>query len=233
MEYSKEYTERGVQTASPPPIPSTTPSPSSAADDGAYNQSNLQNNPLSLMCAPLISRRVPRRKLFLVKRRPEVKDVERRVISMPEDKFAQNVTSDDPSGSRVVSMPEYITTTVDLSLDITESFSARASFESGVEKRRVRVCPPPSDVPRTPSPPSSPDSVLIIDNDAQLSDGFLRRKCFPKIMTASGNGLCLLTIVMLRFILLYLGWMAWASSPPRPIPALHGPLSLPYARCPS
>ena len=30
-----------------------------------------------------------------------------------------------------------------------------------------------------------------------------------------------------------LGWIAWARSPPRPIPALHGPLSLPYARCPS
>lgn len=25
----------------------------------------------------------------------------------------------------------------------------------------------------------------------------------------------------------------WRTSPPRPIPALHGPLSLPYARCPS
>ncbi|OBZ67993.1 hypothetical protein A0H81_11737 [Grifola frondosa] len=29
------------------------------------------------------------------------------------------------------------------------------------------------------------------------------------------------------------GWITWAKSPPRPIPALHGPLSLPYARCPS
>ncbi|KAJ2916758.1 hypothetical protein MD484_g3619, partial [Candolleomyces efflorescens] len=28
-------------------------------------------------------------------------------------------------------------------------------------------------------------------------------------------------------------WVTWASSPPKPIPALHGPLSLPYARCPS
>ncbi|KAI0358437.1 hypothetical protein OH77DRAFT_1181878 [Trametes cingulata] len=28
-------------------------------------------------------------------------------------------------------------------------------------------------------------------------------------------------------------WLTWSESPPRPIPALHGPLSLPYARCPS
>ncbi|OAX41084.1 hypothetical protein K503DRAFT_548318 [Rhizopogon vinicolor AM-OR11-026] len=253
MECSK-YIERGVQTASPPLTPSATApdlpevlvpqasgsldsysrppqeiktelpsvepemplSPSSTADDDAYNQFNLQNSPASLMCAPLISRRVPRRKLFLVKRRPEVKDVERRVVSMPGEKSVQHVTSNHPGGSRVVSMPEYIATAADLSLDTTVSFSAGISFESGVEKRRVKVCPAPSDVPRTPSPPSSPESVLIIDSDVQLSDGFLRKKYFPKITAASGNG-----------------WMTWASSPPRAIPALHGPLSLPYARCPS
>ncbi|EAU91772.2 hypothetical protein CC1G_04540 [Coprinopsis cinerea okayama7 len=28
-------------------------------------------------------------------------------------------------------------------------------------------------------------------------------------------------------------WALWTTSPPKPIPALHGPLSLPYARCPS
>lgn len=28
-------------------------------------------------------------------------------------------------------------------------------------------------------------------------------------------------------------WLTWTTSPPRPIPALHGPASLPYARCPS
>lgn len=167
----------------------------SPADDGAYNQPNLQNSPDSLMCAPLISRRAPRRKLFLVTRRPGVKDAERRVVSMPEENSVQHITLDHPSGSRVVSMPEYITTAVDLSLDTNASFSAGASFESGIEKRRVKVCPSPSDVPRTPSPPSSPESsspesVIIIDNDAQLSDGFLRRKYFPKLKALSENGLC-------------------------------------------
>lgn len=165
-------------------------SPYSPADDDAYNQPNLQNSPVSLMCAPLISRHAPRRKLFLVTRRPGVKDVERRVVSMPDENPVQHVTSDHPSGSRVVSMPEYIATAIDLSLDTTASFSAGASFESGIEKRRVKVYPSPSDVPRTPSPPSSPESVIIIDNDAQLSDGFLRRKYFPKIKAASENGLC-------------------------------------------
>ncbi|KAG2150538.1 hypothetical protein DEU56DRAFT_977805 [Suillus clintonianus] len=193
------------------------PSPSSVDDKSAYSRSNIQNSPVSPMCASLISRRVSRRKLFLVERRPEGNTVERRVISMPDSMSAQHVKMDSQNGMRVVSMPEYLAAAVDLSLDSIESPSAGASFESSyIEKRhRVRVCPPPSDVPHTPSPPSSPESILIIDSHAQLPDGFLRRKYFKK--TASpGNG-----------------WTTWASSPPRPIPALHGPLSLPYARCPS
>ncbi|KAG0707401.1 hypothetical protein DFH29DRAFT_844939 [Suillus ampliporus] len=247
MGYLKEYIDRGVQTACPlqpatdsdleavrvpqAPLddsgqllheitielqsldPELPPSPSSVADNSAYSRSNLQDSPVSPMCASLISRRVPRRKLFLVERRPEGITVERRVISMPDN---EHITLETQNGMRVVSMPEYLATAVDLSLDSIEP-SAGASFESSyLEKRhRVRVCPPPSDVPRTPSPPSSPESILIIDSHAQLPDGFLRRKYSQKT-AVSGNG-----------------WTTWASSPPRPIPALHGPLSLPYARCPS
>uniref|UniRef100_A0A8H8CP69 Uncharacterized protein n=1 Tax=Psilocybe cubensis TaxID=181762 RepID=A0A8H8CP69_PSICU len=69
----------------------------------------------------------------------------------------------------------------------------------------------PLSIPQTPSPPSSPESVVIIGNEPRVSGAFLRRSC-----SDDDNG-----------------WVTWASSPPRPIPALHGPLSLPYARCPS
>jgi len=191
MGYPKVFVERGVQTASPP---SATASPSATDDDDAYNQSR-SSRPVSLMHAPLISRRAPRHTLH----RPEVKDVERRVVSMPQDKPVQHFIT----GSRVVSMPEYTTATVDLSLDTpdSESYSVGASFDYGIEKRRVRVRPASSDVPRTPSPPSSPDSVLIINSHAQLSDGFLRKNYLPKKTTASSNGLCQLTIAMSRLIL--------------------------------
>ncbi|KAG2345562.1 hypothetical protein BDR05DRAFT_114172 [Suillus weaverae] len=253
MGYLKEYIDRGVQTSCSPrsatisdlaavgvpqapfddcdsgPLlheitiglasvdPELPPSPSSVSDNSAYSRSNLQQSPVSSMCAPLISRHVPRRKLFLVERHPEGKTVERRVISMPDDMSAQHIKLDSQNGMRVVSMPEYLAAAVDLSLDSIESPSAGASFGSSyIEKRhRVRVCPPPSDIPHTPSPPSSPESILIIDSHAQLPDGFLRRR-YTKKATSPGNG-----------------WTTWASSPPRPIPALHGPLSLPYARCPS
>ncbi|KAG2368090.1 hypothetical protein BDR07DRAFT_1605689 [Suillus spraguei] len=254
MGYLKEYIDRGVQTSCflqsttissdlaavgvpqvpfddrdsrplsheitiklPSVDPERSPSPSSVDDNSAYSRSNLQHSPVSPMCAPSISRHVPRRKLFLVERRPEGKSVERRVISMPDDMSPQHVKLDSQNGMRVVSMPEYLAAAVDLSLDSVELPSAGASFGSSYfEKRhRVRVYPPPSDLPHTPSPPSSPESILIIDSHAQLPDGFLRRR-YSKKTASPGNG-----------------WMTWASSPPRPIPALHGPLSLPYARCPS
>ncbi|KAG1802780.1 uncharacterized protein HD556DRAFT_1332446 [Suillus plorans] len=254
MGYLKEYVDRGVQTscssqsATTPDLaavgapqapfddcdsgpllheitiglplvdPELSPSHFSVRDNNAYSRSNLQHDsPVSPMCAPLISRRVPRRKLFLVERHPEGKTVERRVISMPDDMSAQRIKLDSQDSMRVVSMPEYLAAAVDLSLDSIESPSAGASFGSSyIEKRhRVRVCPPPSDVPHTPSPPSSPESILIIDSHAQLPDGFLRQR-YSKKTASPGHG-----------------WTTWASSPPRPIPALHGPLSLPYARCPS
>ncbi|KAI0266797.1 hypothetical protein BC834DRAFT_1032521 [Gloeopeniophorella convolvens] len=68
------------------------------------------------------------------------------------------------------------------------------------------------------------DSVLIIENNCGLSDAFLSTQSMSKAASsplpkdASPNDE---------------GWITWARSPPRPIPALHGPLSLPYARCPS
>ncbi|KAG2043667.1 hypothetical protein BDR03DRAFT_1005674 [Suillus americanus] len=206
-----------ITTRLPSVDPELPPSPFSVDDNGAYSRSNLQHSPVSPMCASLISRRVPRRKLFLVERRPEGKTVERRVISMPDDMSTEHIKLDSQNDMRVVSMPEYLAAAVDLSLDPIESSSAGASFGSSyIEKRhRVRVCPPPSDVPHTPSPPSSPESILIIDGHARLPDGFLRRR-YSKQTASPGNG-----------------WTTWASSPPRPIPALHGPLSLPYARCPS
>ncbi|KAJ7091175.1 hypothetical protein C8R44DRAFT_891577 [Mycena epipterygia] len=72
-------------------------------------------------------------------------------------------------------------------------------------------------MPHTPSPPSSPESVMIIGNDMQVPISFLRQKAKASNRIYEDDG----------------GWISWASSPPKPIPALHGPLSLPYARCPS
>ncbi|EJD52561.1 hypothetical protein AURDEDRAFT_181135 [Auricularia subglabra TFB-10046 SS5] len=79
-----------------------------------------------------------------------------------------------------------------------------------------------------PSPPSSPESVLFIEQTPSggLPRHFLRRrgksvavaeKAQPAPVAEASEE----------------GWAQWGSSLPRPIPALHGPASLPYARCPS
>ena len=96
------------------------------------------------------------------------------------------------------------------------------------------------DIPYTPSPPSSPDSVLIIENNGEISENFLRTKDVEdpikareqKDLQQDDDG-CLFQRSTLQSLMFFVGWITWARSPPRPIPALHGPLSLPYARCPS
>ncbi|KAF9222583.1 hypothetical protein BS17DRAFT_767780 [Gyrodon lividus] len=116
-------------------------------------------------------------------------------------------------------MPDRIRPVLEPSVEFFASPSTAAgdSFGSYSGRReRVRVFREPSDVPQTPSPPSSPDSLLIIGAGAQFPDGFLRKKYYPEPLIEEDED-----------------WIAWANSPPRPIPALHGPLSLPYARCPS
>ncbi|KAI0775715.1 hypothetical protein BD413DRAFT_471098 [Trametes elegans] len=118
--------------------------------------------------------------------------------------------------ARVVSGPAS-TRKVDVDLDI--STNVGDPFVSEDEERtRVRVKSQATDVPYTPSVPSSPDSVVIIANNSnQLSNDFLRPRPYDVSPPESDDQ----------------DWITWTDSPPRPIPALHGPLSLPYARCPS
>ncbi|KAF5322747.1 hypothetical protein D9619_002014 [Psilocybe cf. subviscida] len=138
-----------------------------------------------------------------------VTTTKQRVVSLPEH------SSSGPARlalverqTRVVSMPERGKLSSLVSVSKNAGASASANFGAGSTGRSY-----PSDVPQTPSPPSSPDSVMIMGNGEQVSGSFLqgRRRSFTDED----------------------GWVTWASSPPRPIPALHGPLSLPYARCPS
>ncbi|KAJ4464086.1 hypothetical protein C8J55DRAFT_567043 [Lentinula edodes] len=60
-------------------------------------------------------------------------------------------------------------------------------------------------------------SIMIIGNNMQVPSSFLRQKAIKFRKTLADDST----------------WNTWASSPPRPIIALHGPLFLPYARCPS
>ncbi|CDO77325.1 hypothetical protein BN946_scf184775.g15 [Trametes cinnabarina] len=141
-----------------------------------------------------------------------------RVFSLPEatPKFRmKNILG--KKTTRVVSMPSVKSRDPSDVLDV--STNAGDPFGSENEEHtRVRVKSQATDVPYTSSAPSSPDSIVIIANNSnQLSSAFLRPRLEDSSSESEDEGLGL----------------AWAESPPRPIPALHGPLSLPYARCPS
>ena len=109
----------------------------------------------------------------------------KRVVSLPESLFdgscdLPRVAHDAPK-IRVVSLPETMPwlphlTDKNAYLDgfgtSTDTSHTSSGIDSGHHKSRAYS---KLDIPRTPSPPSSPESVLIIDNDIHLSSLFLYR----------------------------------------------------------
>ncbi|TBU49521.1 hypothetical protein BD309DRAFT_909797 [Dichomitus squalens] len=141
-----------------------------------------------------------------------------RVVSLPEatPKFRMKTVLEKKT-ARVVSMPVPRRDPASDGLD-AQSIVGDPFGSEDEERTRVRVRSQATDVPHTPSIPSSPDSVVIIANTSnQLSTEFLKPRVDEESASESDTE----------------GWITWTQSPPRPIPALHGPLSLPYARCPS
>lgn len=156
----------------------------------------------------------------------------RRILSLPIDAITEERTSielPDNTKLRIVSLP----TRLAKSSSPDSSSSSEASFSTYQQPEPCHL--PPrlllrryDETPHTPSPPSSPESVLIIENENQLPKSFLRQKITNN--DDGGEHYSQLTSGVYNILA---GWITWAHSPPRPIPALHGPLSLPYARCPS
>ncbi|KAF8813794.1 hypothetical protein BYT27DRAFT_6356873 [Phlegmacium glaucopus] len=182
----------------------------SLVSESAYNQSpdwQDYDSPSSLTSRYCVDRTTG----ILYSRPSEPRLLSKRVLSLtsvsPTGKFKATILGDK---LRLVSMPE------------RGKYASVSAKDSLLQKRCIDDLdetsnheqperPYPADLPQTPSPPSSPESLTIIGNKAHVPGSFLRRPGF------TDND----------------GWVSWANSPPRPIPALHGPSSLPYARCPS
>ena len=109
----------------------------------------------------------------------------RRILSLPIDSIAEDRTSMDASDSttlRMVSLPARFA----FSPSPGSSPSSEASFPvaQSMNTPELDRSEPPSqlllrryaDTPHTPSPPSSPESVLIIETENQLPRTFLRHK---------------------------------------------------------
>ncbi|KAJ7680533.1 hypothetical protein DFH06DRAFT_916756, partial [Mycena polygramma] len=244
----KDYVDRGVQTDLPrrlsrptasnpvnprvydlpaPAAPSTPPTTSlrrssySPRFDIAYHHSPASgDHSIPIHAAgPTRSSPTSRKHTQLPYSRPSshLNSTIQRVLSLPETSppYVTHVLRE----SRGVSLSERPRVSLSFSDNTGESSaSAETSFlsENRSGSSRARRSFPSSDMPHTPSPPSSPESVMIIGNDMQVPISFLRQKVKSNQVYEDDCG-----------------WISWASSPPKPIPALHGPLSLPYARCPS
>ncbi|KAA1476044.1 hypothetical protein DENSPDRAFT_932756 [Dentipellis sp. KUC8613] len=134
-----------------------------------------------------------------------------RIVSLPETAPLFSGKRALKGSTRVVSMPDRAT---------HGGFSTDNSLSSS-DRIDVSVY---SGESYTSMEDDTSDSILIIENNGELSEAFLRPRVedvesdseSEKAAHDEDNG-----------------WITWARSPPRPIPALHGPLSLPYARCPS
>jgi len=162
----------------------------------------------------------------------ESRRVETRVLSLPLDPPPALAI---PGAARVVSLPmrgrfgdpdvkiaEFIE---DSSNSFETVYISDGYDDSGRSVHYYRA--PRTDLPRTPSPPSSTDSVIIVSRNHGDED-LLVGCAYNRPRGTLNKPLCITAEYHLGPVLL-----PWTSSPPRPIPALHGPSSLPYARCPS
>ncbi|KAL5523617.1 hypothetical protein ACEPAG_7790 [Sanghuangporus baumii] len=143
---------------------------------------------------------------------------QRRVVSLPEqlnpELLSQKLAKSLVTCPRNVSMPAVIQHFPQTELAYEGIPSVHVSSSDSYEDHSgPQSYAQADDFPHTPSFDSSSTSIEIIDDSLHFS--------VPK------------TFLQARERDLHKDWLTWNNSPPRPIPALHGPSSLPYARCPS
>lgn len=177
---------------------------------------------------------------------PMAKSTQDRVVSLPEtvSEYSEKKTLRKIVKMRVVSVPvKSHKSSEDMPAgSLGRSPESEATLEALLPDHdlpsRIRVCSATTETPRTPSPPSSPDSLIIIGSESQISERFLRGSISaegsPCSSECSNDGRDAVVVLRAPLNCVHsIDWAHWSRSPPRPIPALHGPSSLPYARCPS
>lgn len=111
----------------------------------------------------------------------------KRTVSLP-DEYVDNFNPEE--SQRVVSMPER---PKPLSPGASDSFSSLDTSTLSMESTSHSFSKPSmlhshhSDLPCTPSPPSSPESIMIIGSDAQVPRTLLRPKCTYNNPGYNGN----------------------------------------------
>ena len=167
MPFVKNYVDQAVQT------------------DSLLLGPLVMTDSLATLAEPLVpspsTPRSSKRPQFLYSRPIEPHVLTKRVVSLPDSLFEVSCdlrVARDVSGIRVVSLPETMpwspqSTDKNPYPDSCATSTDTSHTSSGIdyESRTYSKL----DIPRTPSPPSSPESVLIIDNDIHLPNLFLYR----------------------------------------------------------
>ena len=219
----KDYVDRGTQTESErPSIYSESDSPmseeysclvisqtaarnfTSCMCESAYSRLQQPGISLPSVCqpSPQALRSLRGRPLSLYNRPLE----SHRVVSLPSRISPFKEQQSNETKLRTVSNPDYLRLP---SSGFVASSGADPYDDSGTidgcsidqdhdwsyYHHPTRPCSP-ADIPRTPSPPSSPESITIIGNDSQVPESFLRRQKFSTCAYPDPNGgldlLCML-----------------------------------------
>jgi hypothetical protein len=143
------------------------------------------------------SLRTPKRSQLLYSRPTESHVLAKRMVSLPEFPFevpCDSRAAHDAAGMRIVSLPEAMI----WSPQSTDKASYLDSFGTSVDTshtssgndlgHRKLLAYSKLDIPRTPSPPSSPESVLIIDNDIHIPNLFLYGHSHKNMVTEDDGG---------------------------------------------
>ena len=162
---SQETADASMSLVSPLVIRESPPTPSSA--DSTDQSTGDQSPPATIHT---ITRTLKRPHVFYL--RPAttgahtLKSPSARVVSLPET--VSKYSARQETSRRIVSMSERSSTHVHSDND--------QYCPDNDTPARVRVQSIATDLPHTPSPPSSPDSVVFIANKSPLPAGFLQKK---------------------------------------------------------
>lgn len=171
------YVDRAIQTEDPHPL-ADVPDVAPDAQLNHYVPDDITADMTSVFTEPKPRRLTPRKPYSFSYNRPSGSfSSTSRFSSLPGPSLPIIHET-----SRVASMPEYQLLPSDLSAENSNSseyFDSHSSYDSsrllaGSMHSRIQLSQ--SILPQTPSPPSSPESIMIIGNNVQVTQSFLRNK---------------------------------------------------------
>jgi hypothetical protein len=204
--HAKNYVDQAIQTEVQdslfePVLGQTHTSIELEKGDSAYTHSlaepSVTLHLLSQSPSASASLRTPKRSQLLYSRPTESHVLAKRMVSLPEFPFevpCDSRTAHDAAGMRIVSLPKamiWSPQSIDKAsyLDSFGTSADTSHTSSGNDLGHRKLCAYSKlDIPRTPSPPSSPESVLIIDNDIHLPNLFLYGHSHKNMVTEDDGG---------------------------------------------